>query len=101
VGQAARAEVPRTHHLCDNNAGFLALKAGQVDVSQQFNANVQELWLEDNLPISTYMDEAPYGPDRQLPDRLLQPEVLWSGQSCCPQSDCLWLWTMTPSSPTR
>jgi peptide/nickel transport system substrate-binding protein len=51
----------------DNNAGFLALKAGEVDVSQQFNANVQDLWLEDGLPISTWMDEAPYGLTASLP----------------------------------
>jgi peptide/nickel transport system substrate-binding protein len=36
-------------------------------VSQQFNANVQDLWLVDNLPISTYMDEAPYGVTASLP----------------------------------
>ena len=29
----------------DNTAGFTALKAGEVDVSQQFNANIQDLWL--------------------------------------------------------
>ncbi|HNT22854.1 MAG TPA: ABC transporter substrate-binding protein [Anaerolineales bacterium] len=51
----------------DNNAGFLALKAGEVDVSQQFNANVQDLWLVDKLPISTYLDEAPYGVSASLP----------------------------------
>ncbi len=51
----------------DNNAGFLALKAGEVDVSQQFNANVQDLWLVDNLPISTWMEEAPYGLTASLP----------------------------------
>jgi peptide/nickel transport system substrate-binding protein len=51
----------------DNNAGFIALKAGQVDVSQQFNANVQDLWLVDKLPISTYMDEAPYSITASLP----------------------------------
>ncbi len=51
----------------DNNAGFLALKAGEVDVSQQFNANVQDLWLKDNLPISTWMEEAPYGLTASLP----------------------------------
>ncbi|HEY3476551.1 MAG TPA: ABC transporter substrate-binding protein [Anaerolineales bacterium] len=44
----------------DNNAGFAALQAGEVDVSQQFNSNVQELWLKDNLPVSTYLAEAPY-----------------------------------------
>jgi peptide/nickel transport system substrate-binding protein len=51
----------------DNNAGFVALKEGEVDISQQFNANVQLLWLEDNLPISTYMEEAPYGLTASLP----------------------------------
>jgi peptide/nickel transport system substrate-binding protein len=64
--------LPAPKYLChaiyaDNNAGFLALKAGEVDVSQQFNANVQDLWLVDNLPISTYMDEAPYGVTASLP----------------------------------
>jgi len=51
----------------DNNAGFLGLKAGEVDDSQQFNANVQDLWLVDNLPISTWMDDAPYGLTASLP----------------------------------
>jgi len=51
----------------DNAAGTTALKAGEVDVSQQFNANVQNLWLEDGLPISTYLPEAPYGIGASLP----------------------------------
>ena len=45
----------------DNAATETAFKAGQIDVDQQFIANVQDLWLKDNLPISTYMDKAPYG----------------------------------------
>jgi len=45
----------------DNAAGEVALKAGEVDVCQQFIGNVQNLWLEDELPISTYYEEAPYG----------------------------------------
>ena len=45
----------------DNAAGEVALKAGEVDVCQQFIGNVQDLWLKDGLPISTYYDEAPYG----------------------------------------
>ncbi len=45
----------------DNAAGEVALKAGEVDVCQQFIGNVQDLWLEDGLPISTYYEEAPYG----------------------------------------
>ena len=32
----------------DNAAGTTALQAGEVDVSQQFNSNVQDLWLKDN-----------------------------------------------------
>ena len=47
--------------FADNAAGELALKAGEVDVCQQFIGNIQNLWLEDDLPISTYYDEAPYG----------------------------------------
>jgi peptide/nickel transport system substrate-binding protein len=47
--------------FADNAAGEIALKAGEVDVCQQFIPNIQNLWLNDGLPISTYMDEAPYG----------------------------------------
>ncbi len=45
----------------DNAAGEVAFKAGEVDVCQQFIGNIQNLWLEDGLPISTYYEEAPYG----------------------------------------
>ena len=38
----------------DNAAGEVALKAGEVDVCQQFIGNIQNLWLEDGLPISTF-----------------------------------------------
>jgi peptide/nickel transport system substrate-binding protein len=51
----------------DNKAGLAALKAGEVDVSQQFNSNVQELWLNQNLPISTYLPEAPYMVTSSIP----------------------------------
>ncbi len=51
----------------DNAAGTTALQAGEVDVSQQFNSNVQDLWLKDGLPISTYLPEAPYGIGASLP----------------------------------
>jgi len=51
----------------DNAAGTTALQAGEVDVSQQFNSNVQDLWVKDNLPISTYLPEAPYGIGASLP----------------------------------
>lgn len=45
----------------DNAASETAFKAGQIDVNQQFVANIQNLWLEDGLPISTFYDEEPYG----------------------------------------
>lgn len=51
----------------DNAAGTTALQAGEVDVSQQFNANVQDLWLVDGLPISTFLPDAPYGIGASLP----------------------------------
>jgi len=51
----------------DNAAGTTALKAGEVDVSQQFNSNVQLLWLDEGLPISTYLPEAPYQIGASLP----------------------------------
>ncbi len=51
----------------DNAAGTTALKAGEVDVSQQFNSNVQDLWLTDKLPISTFLPDAPYGIGASLP----------------------------------
>ncbi len=51
----------------DNAAGSLALAKGEVDVSQQFNSNIQLLWLNYGLPISTYLPEAPYGIGASLP----------------------------------
>ena len=51
----------------DNAAGSVALAQGEVDVSQQFNSNIQTLWLNYGLPISTYLPEAPYGIGASLP----------------------------------
>ncbi len=51
----------------DNAAGTTALQAGEVDVSQQFNSNVQDLWLKNNLPISTYLPDAPYDIGASIP----------------------------------
>jgi peptide/nickel transport system substrate-binding protein len=53
--------------FADNNAGLAAFMAGEVDVSQQYIANVQDLWLVEGLPVSTYVDEAPYGIAASLP----------------------------------
>ena len=59
-------KLPVPKYIChaiyaDNPAGELALKAGEVDVCQQFIGNIQDLWLKDGLPISTFYEEAPYG----------------------------------------
>jgi peptide/nickel transport system substrate-binding protein len=51
----------------DNAAGSVALAQGEVDVSQQFNSNIQVLWLNYALPISTYLPDAPYGIGASLP----------------------------------
>jgi peptide/nickel transport system substrate-binding protein len=51
----------------DQGAGFAALKAGEVDVSQQYITNVQNLRLVDGLPVSTYLPDAPYGIGASLP----------------------------------
>ena len=45
----------------DNAATESAFKAGEVDVDQQFIPNIQDLWEKNGLPISTYIDKAPYG----------------------------------------
>ena len=51
----------------DNAAGSVALAQGEVDVSQQFNSNIQVLWINYGLPVSTYLPEAPYGIGASLP----------------------------------
>ncbi len=51
----------------DNAAGSVAFAKGEVDVSQQFNSNIQLLWLNYGLPISTYLPEAPYHIGASLP----------------------------------
>ncbi len=59
----------------DNDAALIAFKAGDIDCNQQFIANVQNLWLEDNLPISTYMTEAPYGLCATMPTAWYNMEI--------------------------
>ncbi len=45
----------------DNAAGQVALQQGEVDVCQEFLTDVQDMWEKDNLPVSTWLDDAPYG----------------------------------------
>ena len=57
-----------SHAFYANNAASeTAFKAGEIDVNQQFIPNVQDLWLKDGLPISTYMSQPPYGICLQMP----------------------------------
>jgi len=51
----------------DNDAGTADFKAGKIDISQQFISNVQDLWMEEGLPISTYLPDAPYHIGASLP----------------------------------
>jgi peptide/nickel transport system substrate-binding protein len=58
----------------DNAAGSVALAQGEVDVSQQFNSNIQVLWLNYALPVSTYLPDAPYGIGASLPTAFYNPD---------------------------
>lgn len=51
----------------DNAAGQVALSKGEVDVAQQFITDVQKLWEDDGLPITTYIDKPPYGECATMP----------------------------------
>ena len=53
--------------FADNAAGDIAFKMGNVDVSQNFISNVQNLWLNDHLPVSTYDENPPYGVCLMMP----------------------------------
>ena len=58
--------LPVPKYLChtifsDNAAVEVSFKAGQVVALQSFLPNIQDYWLKDGLPISTWYDEAPYG----------------------------------------
>ena len=66
----------------DNAAGSVALAKGEVDVSQQFNSNIQTLWDSYGLPISTYLPEAPYGIGASLPTAFYNLNSSWFGPAC-------------------
>jgi len=66
----------------DNAAGTTALQAGEVDVSQQFNSNEQDLWLKQGLPISTYLPDAPYQIGASLPTAYYNPNSYGLDQLC-------------------
>jgi peptide/nickel transport system substrate-binding protein len=98
-------ELPAPKYLAhtifkDNAAGTTALQAGEVDVSQQFNSNVQDLWLKDNLPISTYLPEAPYQIGASLPTAFYNLKSYGLDQLAVRKALPSRL-IMTRSSPTR
>lgn len=51
----------------DNEDSMDAFLAGEVDLSQQFIPNVQDLWLVEGMPVSTYLPDAPYMVGTSLP----------------------------------
>lgn len=51
----------------DNAAIGVALKAGEVDLADLYVPNIQTLWEDEGLPISTYIDEAPYNIAASMP----------------------------------
>ncbi len=55
------------HVFYASDEAVQAFITGGVDVTQTFIPNVQDLWLEDGLPISTYLPEAPYQVGAALP----------------------------------
>ena len=59
----------------DNDAGLVMFKDGQIDVNQNFVANIQKLWEDEGLPIATYMDQAPYGVCATMPTAFFNMEV--------------------------
>ncbi|MBQ8094504.1 MAG: ABC transporter substrate-binding protein [Clostridia bacterium] len=59
----------------DNDAALVAFTSGQIDVNQQFIANVQKLWEEQDLPIATYMSEEPYNICVTMPSAWYNMEI--------------------------
>jgi len=51
----------------DNSGIAAALAAGDIDVSQAFISDIHLLWEEQGLPVSTYIDQPPYGISANMP----------------------------------
>ncbi|MDO4458604.1 MAG: ABC transporter substrate-binding protein [Clostridia bacterium] len=50
-----------------NDAVAVAFENGEIDVNQQFVANIWTYWEDKGLDIATYIDEAPYFVDASMP----------------------------------
>lgn len=51
----------------DNNSSSVAFQQGEVDVTQAFTPEIWKMWEEQDLPVSTYIDEPPYYLSGSLP----------------------------------
>lgn len=58
-----------------NDTSAVAFNAGEIDVNQQYVANLQDAWLNKGLPISTYLDDAPYQIAGGMPSLFLNQNV--------------------------
>lgn len=105
-------KLPAPKYLChtiyaDNPATEVAFKAGEVDVDQQFIPNIQDLWEKDGLPISTYLQDAPYGICVNMPtawfnmdNKLLQNVAIRKAIAMAVDYDAINANAMTGQSPT-
>ncbi len=50
-----------------NDTTAIAFENGEIDIDQQFVANIWTYWEDKGLDISTYVDEAPYYVDASMP----------------------------------
>lgn len=50
-----------------NDVAAQAFKNGEIDINQSYTANIQTLWEDEGLPISTYMENPPYNDAGVIP----------------------------------
>ena len=50
-----------------NDVAAQAFQNGEIDVNQSYVANVETMWEDQGLPISTYMQEPPYNAPGSIP----------------------------------
>ncbi|MDO4458603.1 MAG: ABC transporter substrate-binding protein [Clostridia bacterium] len=65
-------ELPHPKYLCHNTFSgndtmAVAFQNGEIDVNQQFVANIWTYWEDMGLDVSTYIPEAPYFVDASMP----------------------------------
>ena len=82
-----------------NNDGDLKLESGEIDVSQQFTAQIWKMWEDKGKPVGTWLKEKPYYVPGQHPADHLQPDQEGPGQPEGPPGDRL-LASTTPNIAT-